>query len=110
MSWSLVTIGVVTYVFVLVSTLLLYKHEMYVLLCMCCAFIILCYFASLPVIFASVIVGIGMSVVSYICVKVFKLWKHNFAHSLIPYWMPIAWALVAMLSIGVHNIMLSQKL
>ena len=89
--------GVFIYIVTFLLVLYLRKDEFYVFMSMFSGLVLVSLLTTVEALVSSIAVGIWMTIISYICVRYFKMWKHNFTRWVIPYWMPVAWSLVGVL-------------
>lgn len=107
-------INAICYFITCLSAMLFHKQELQVTFVHMLVFLVLVYLHLYRVysIYTSILTGIVLSIVSFICVRYFKMWKHSLSHYDIPLWMPFTWCIVAffIIDVGIYmfNILLLE--
>ena len=89
--------NVIMYFLTFFSCVTLWKQEQLLLAILALYFIILLYFHKFDqnVIFYGLFMGLIFSIVEYICIKYFEMWKYQSTQAL-PLCLPVLWAIVAL--------------
>lgn len=101
---NILILDIVIYIITVLSVLILKKHELTVAALHLVLLLIIVFHSDVKSRIAALIVGLTMTVISYICVKYYGMWTHAFTQYTIPLWMPITWMMMAFFVRDAHSL------